>query len=56
MAIAMLSPAPKKLKRKERPINGDHGMTSQHLADARAVLAYSPDLGAKLAKLSNRRP
>ena len=55
MAIAMLSPAPKKLKRKEKPINGGHGVSTQRLSDARAVLAYSLEL-AEAAKLSSRRP
>ena len=44
MAIAMISPEPKKLKRKQMPINGEHGISSQRVADARAVLNYSPDL------------
>ncbi len=44
MAVAMISPDPKQLKRKQKPINGDHGVASQRIADARAVLKYSREL------------
>ena len=44
MAVAMISPEPKKLKRKQNAINGDHGVVHQRVADARAVLAYSLEL------------
>ena len=44
MAVAMLSPEPEKLKRKQNTINGDHGAPQQRIADARAVLKYSPEL------------
>ena len=44
MAVAMISPAPKKLKRKRNAINGDPGVPKQRVADARAVLGYSPEL------------
>ena len=37
MAVAMLRPEPKKLKRKQNAINGDHGVAHQRIADACAV-------------------
>ena len=42
MAVAMLLPEPEKLKRKQKTINGEHGVSQQRLSDARAVLAYRP--------------
>ena len=51
MAIAMLLPEPEKLKRKQKTINGEHGVSQQRLSDARAVLAYSPR-----SRLQVRRP
>ena len=44
MAVAIISPEPKKLKRKQKPISGDHVVSSQRVADARAVFGYSPEL------------
>ena len=44
MAVAMISPEPVKLKRKQNAINGDQGVAHQRVADARAVLNYSREL------------
>ena len=44
MAVALILPKPQKLKRKQKPINGDHGVASQRIADARTILSYSREL------------
>ena len=46
MAVAMFSPEPEQGKRTDLTINGEVRISQQRIADARAVLNYSPELGS----------